>query len=267
MTDHQRVQSGFRFGRWSLVVGVSLVAVAVATWTVATTGATASVDPATSGSDTEVVSADAAGGSPAPAADPANGAADTTRDSTDPPSPDAVHQEGQRAEVVIPDDWPSSLDALIGRYLLYWEAYGAAFAPPRVDPEHASLRSLSTEQNWADVEALLARFAADDLVLVRVRSDADHHRVRLPHDVALTGAEGDEVVLQDCWFDEFRPMSANRSATESAPVAASAPAAPTLLNVVMKVEAGQWRVHGIRRATAASAGYGQCQELELGASS
>lgn len=159
-----------------------------------------------------------------------------------------------RPEVVIPSSWDSPIEEVYGRYWLYWEAFAAAHAPPNADPTFQPLRELSTEENWESVQAQLSAFAQDGLVLVLPENSKSEHLIRLPNATVLTREEGAEVVLQDCWIDDFVQQTVDRQVlleTEEA----------KLMNVTMRVVDGQWRVDGVARATAESDGFEQCVTL------
>ncbi|MGI9596070.1 MAG: hypothetical protein ACR2QK_07920 [Acidimicrobiales bacterium] len=159
-----------------------------------------------------------------------------------------------RPEVVIPTNWDSAIEEVYGRYWLYWEAFAAAHALPNADPSFEPLRSLSTDENWESLNEQLSAFADDGLVLVLPENSITEHLVRLPNSSVLTGDEGDEVVLQDCWVDDFVQQTVDGHVLVEAKEA-------KLMNVVMKVVKGQWRVDGVARATAESDGFEQCQSL------
>ncbi|MEM7275530.1 MAG: hypothetical protein AAF547_20810 [Actinomycetota bacterium] len=159
-----------------------------------------------------------------------------------------------RQTVVIPEAWPSEIEALYGRYWLYWDAFAAAFGPPHADPEHGPLRTLSTDRNWASLSQQLEGFRSDGLVLVLPDRSITEHLIRLPNAAVVDGTEGAEVVLQDCWIDDFVQQ------TEDGAVVAEAREAK-LMNVTMKVENGTWRVDGVTRAATDSDGHDQCEAL------
>ena len=159
-----------------------------------------------------------------------------------------------RPTVEIPADWPSEIEAVYGRYWLYWDAFTAAHGPPWADPGFAPLQELSTPDNWASLEAQLQSFADDGLVLELPDGSISEHRIRLPEEVALTGAEGEEVVLQDCWIDDLVQRTVDGATVAEAREA-------KLMNVVMRVVDGEWRVDGVTRASAESDGVEQCAEL------
>lgn len=159
-----------------------------------------------------------------------------------------------RPEVVIPTDWDSAVEEVYGRYWLYWDAFAAAHAPPNADPTFQPLRELSTEENWASLQAQLTAFAGDGLVLVLPENSRTEHLIRIPNATVLTKEEGAEVVLQDCWIDDFVQQTVDGQVllqTEEA----------KLMNVTMRVVDGQWRVDGVARATAESDGFEQCVTL------
>ncbi len=159
-----------------------------------------------------------------------------------------------RPEVVIPDSWPSAVDEVYGRYWLYWEAFAAAHAPPGADPQFTPLRTLSTERNWVSLTDQLSRFAADDLVLVQPPNSITQHLLRAPDTAVLAKAEGAELILQDCWIDDFVQQTLDGRVVSEAREA-------KLMNVVMRVVDGEWRVDGVTRATDESDGYEQCVTL------
>lgn len=159
-----------------------------------------------------------------------------------------------RPEVKIPDSWPSDVDELFGRYWLYWEAFAAAHAPPNADPGFEQLRLLSTEENWESLQDQLRGFAEDRLVLVLPPNSVTEHLIRLPNASPLEKAEGAEVMIQDCWIDDFVQQTLDGAVVASTKEA-------KLMNVNMKVVDGQWRVDGVARATTESDGYEQCATL------
>jgi hypothetical protein len=163
--------------------------------------------------------------------------------------------DGQtRPDVVIPATWPSAVDELYGRYWLYWEAFAAAHGPPWADPAYEPLRSLSTDTNWASLTEQLGEFSDDGLVLVLPPDSITQHMIRLPGTEVLTKEEGHELILQDCWIDDFIQRTVDGDVVSEAREA-------KLMNVVMRVVDGEWRVDGIQRADQESDGYEQCIEL------
>ncbi len=166
----------------------------------------------------------------------------------------ATVPEPVRPEVEIPTEWPSEIEAVYGRYWLYWEAFAAAHGPPSADPTFAPLRELSTPANWASLEEQLQGFARDGLVLARPEPSITEHLIRLPGTALLTGDEGEEVVLQDCWIDDFVQRTVDGTVVAEAREA-------KLMNVVMQVVDGEWRVDGVTRASSDSDGVEQCAEL------
>ncbi|MEM9561581.1 MAG: hypothetical protein AAGA93_03120 [Actinomycetota bacterium] len=162
--------------------------------------------------------------------------------------------EPVRPEVVIPSEWPSEIEAVYGRYWLYWEAFAAAHGPPGADPTFAPLRELSTPGNWSSLESQLQAFADDGLVLDQPMPSITEHLLRLPSTELLSGDEGEEVVLQDCWIDDFVQRTIDGTVVAEANEA-------KLMNVVMKVVDGEWRVDGVTRAPQDSDGVEQCAEL------
>ncbi len=163
-------------------------------------------------------------------------------------------EEAVRPVVEIPADWPSEIEAVYGRYWLYWEAFAAAHAPPGADPTFAPLRELSTEANWRSLEDQLQAFAGDGLVLELPQPSITEHLLRLPDTALLEGSEGEEIVLQDCWVDDFVQRTIDGTVVSEAREA-------KLMNVVMKVVGGEWRVDGVTRASPDSDGVEQCAEL------
>ncbi len=172
----------------------------------------------------------------------------------DGPLPVEAAAEPVRPIVEIPDDWPSEIEAVFGRYWLYWDAFAAAFGPPAADPTFAALEELSTPTNWASLQEQLRAFAADGLVLELPEPSITEHLLRLPDATVLEGTEGEEVVLQDCWIDDFVQRTVDGTAVAEARQA-------TLMNVVMRVVGGEWRVDGVTRASPESDGVEQCAEL------
>lgn len=162
--------------------------------------------------------------------------------------------EFERPVVEIPTEWPSEIDALYGRYWLYWEAFAAAYGPPAADPTYAPLRELSTSTNWADLESSLQSFATDGLVLELPEESITEHQLRLPNAAVLTPTDGAEVILQDCWIDDFIQRTVDGEVVSVAREA-------KLMNVVMRAVDGQWRVHGVSLATPESDGYDLCAAL------
>lgn len=167
-----------------------------------------------------------------------------------------VEEAGEpvRPVVEIPTDWPSEIEAVYGRYWLYWDAFAAAHAPPGADPTFAPLRELSTEANWLSLQDQLHAFAGDGLVLELPQPSITEHLLRLPDAALLEGAEGEEIVLQDCWVDDFVQRTVDGTVVSEAREA-------KLMNVVMKVVGGEWRVDGVTRASPDSDGVEQCAEL------
>ena len=159
-----------------------------------------------------------------------------------------------RPDVAVPDSWPSEIEALYGRYWLYWEAFGVAFGPPHADPDHQVLEGLSTERNWRSLQQQLNGFRSDRLVLVLPDQSVTSHLLRLPEATVLDDVDGTEVVLQDCWVDDFVQQ------TEDGIVVAETRESK-LMNVTMKRERGVWRVDGVTRATADSDGFDQCARM------
>ena len=159
-----------------------------------------------------------------------------------------------RPTVEIPAAWPSEIEAVYGRYWLYWEAFAAAHAPPGADPTFAPLEELSTPTNWASLQEQLRAFARDGLVLQLPERSITEHLLRLPNGAVLDGGEGEEVVLQDCWIDDFVQRTVDGEVVSEANQA-------TLMNVVMRVVGGEWRVDGVTRASPESDGVDQCAEL------
>lgn len=181
------------------------------------------------------------GGSPAGAPDGGEGG-------------EAVAEEPIRPAVEIPEEWPSEIEAVYGRYWLYWEAFAAAHGPPGADPTYGPLAELSTPANWDSLEEQLRSFAEDGLVLELPVGSISEHLLRLPDAAILTGAEGEEVVLQDCWIDDFVQRTVEGAVVDEAHEA-------KLMNVVMRVVDGEWRVDGVTRASSESDGVEQCAEL------
>ncbi len=163
-------------------------------------------------------------------------------------------KEPVRPVVEIPAEWPSEIEAVYGRYWLYWDAFAAAHAPPGADPDFAPLRELSTEANWASLQEQLGAFAADGLVLELPEPSITEHLLRLPDAALLEGTEGEEIILQDCWVDDFVQRTVDGTVVSEAREA-------KLMNVVMKVVGGEWRVDGVTRASPDSDGVEQCAEL------
>ncbi len=159
-----------------------------------------------------------------------------------------------RPEVVIPTSWDNEVEELYGRYWLYWDAFAAAHAPPNADPLFDPLRSLSTDENWDSLNDQLAMFASDGLVLVLPKNSITEHLVRLPNASVLSKEEGAEVILQDCWIDDFVQQTVDGTVLSETREA-------KLMNVVMRVVNGEWRVDGVARATAESDGFEQCEQL------
>jgi len=166
----------------------------------------------------------------------------------------AVETEPVRPVIEIPTEWPSEIEELYGRYWLYWQAFAAAHGPPGADSTYGPLRELSSPVNWTSLEDQLRSFAADGLVLELPEDSITEHLLRIPNASVLAGDEGDEVILQDCWIDDFVRRTVDGDVVAEAHEA-------KLMNVVMKVIDGEWRVHGVSRATPESDGYQQCVEL------
>jgi len=163
-------------------------------------------------------------------------------------------KEPVRPVVDIPAGWPSEIEAVYGRYWLYWEAFAAAHGPPAADPTFAPLEELSTPANWASLQDQLRDFRREGLVLERPEPSMTEHLLRLPNAAVLQGDEGEEVVLQDCWIDDFVQRTVDGAVVAEAREA-------TLMNVMMKVVGGEWRVDGVTRASPESDGVEQCAEL------
>lgn len=169
-------------------------------------------------------------------------------------SDDAQPAVPVRPEVIIPASWPSAIDEVYGRYWLYWDAFAAAHAPPETDVDFEPLRLLSTDANWASLSDELEQFAASGHVLVLPADSITEHLVRVPNVEVLTKDEGAELILQDCWIDDFVQQTVDGELVDEVREA-------KLMNVVMKVVDGQWRVDAVTRATTDSDGYEQCAEL------
>lgn len=159
-----------------------------------------------------------------------------------------------RPTVEIPTEWDTPIEEVFGRYWLYWEAFAAAYGPPHVDPGYAQLRELSTDANWASLQEQLDEFVTDEVVLVLPEPSITEHMIRIPNAAVLTGDEGAEVILQDCWIDDFRQQNLDGAVLVETREA-------KLMNVSMKVVGGAWRVDGVTEATPESDGYEQCEEL------
>lgn len=159
-----------------------------------------------------------------------------------------------RPVVEIPEAWDSEIEEVYGRYWLYWEAFAAAHGLPNADPSYEPLRALSTDDNWASLTEQLRGFADDGVVLVLPENSMTEHLIRIPNAAVLSKNEGAEVVLQDCWIDDFVQQTVDGQIVAEAREA-------KLMNVVMKVVDGEWRVDGVTRATADSDGFEQCATL------
>lgn len=159
-----------------------------------------------------------------------------------------------RPEVVIPSSWDSEIEAVFGRYWLYWEAFAAAHALPGADPSFGPLQELSTEENWDSLQEQLRGFAADGLVLTLPDRTVTEHLIRLPNTAVVAGEEGEEVVIQDCWINDFVQQTLTGDVVEAASEA-------KLMNVTMIKSDGQWRVAGVTRAAPDTDGYDQCLAL------
>lgn len=159
-----------------------------------------------------------------------------------------------RPTIEIPATWDSEIEALFGRYWLYWDAFAAAYGLPSADPSFAPLQELSTPKNWASLQTSLRDFAEEGVVLVLPERSATEHLIRIPNATVLDSQEGAEAVIQDCWIDDFVQQ------TVSGDVIAETKEAK-LMNVTMKVLDGSWRVDGVTRAAPDADGYDQCLEL------
>ncbi|MGH1489757.1 MAG: hypothetical protein ACRBK7_10235 [Acidimicrobiales bacterium] len=159
-----------------------------------------------------------------------------------------------RPEVVFPSSWPSEVEELLGRYRLYWEAFAAAHALPNADPSFEQLRLLSTEENWRSLQTQLSGFADDGLVLVLPPNSIAEHLLRIPNASVLEKVEGAEVLIQDCWIDDFIQQTVDGRVVAETKEA-------KLMNASLKFEDGEWRVDGVARATSESDGYEQCEAL------
>ncbi len=194
--------------------------------------------------------------------EPASGEETTGEDSTDEDSIDdgaTDSESGQDIEaatrpvVEIPARWDSEIDAVYNRYWLYWEAFAAAYGPPHVDPTYEPLRALSTDENWESLQEQMQEFVEDEVVLVLPDGSITDHMIRIPNPSVMNGEEGSEVILQDCWIDDFIQQTLDGDVVEEAREA-------KLMNVTMQVVGGEWRVAGVAEATPESDGYEQCQE-------
>lgn len=183
-------------------------------------------------------------------ADPAGASADGR--ATDEPN-DAGSAAETRPVVEIPTEWDSEADEVFGRYWLYWEAFAAAYGPPQVDPNYEPLRVLSTDENWASLQDQMQRFVDDEVVLVLPEVSITDHMIRIPNPSVMADEEGSEVVLQDCWIDDFVQQTLDGEVVEQTREA-------KLMNVTMQVVGGEWRVAGVTEATPESDGYELCQE-------
>jgi hypothetical protein len=159
-----------------------------------------------------------------------------------------------RPTIEIPTEWDSEIEALFGRYWLYWDAFAAAYGPPNADPSFAPLRELSTPENWASLQAQLRGFADDGVVLVLPEGSATEHLIRIPNATVLDSQEGAEAIIQDCWIDDFVQQTVSGDTIAETKEA-------KLMNVTMKVLDGSWRVDGVTRAAPDADGYNQCLEL------
>ena len=159
-----------------------------------------------------------------------------------------------RPVVDIPSEWDSAIEAVYGRYWLYWEAFAAAHGPPHADPDYGPLRELSTDKNWSSLQRQLQDFADDGLLLALPEPSATEHMIRIPNTSVLTEEEGAEVILQDCWIDDFVQQTVDGVVVAEGKEA-------KLMNVVMTVVDGEWRVDGVSLATTESDGYEQCETL------
>lgn len=189
------------------------------------------------------------------------GAGDVAAAATVPVSDEAegvLEVEGEatpvRPVVEIPDRWDSAVEELYGRYWLYWEAFAAAHGPPNADPAYEPLRELSTPENWDSLQAQLRSFADDGLILQLPERSITEHMIRVPNAAVISRDEGAEVIMQDCWIDDFVQRTVDGSVLLETREA-------KLMNVVMTVVDGQWRVDGVTRATTESDGFEACQEL------
>ena len=116
------------------------------------------------------------------------------------------------------------------------------------------MRQLSTEGNWASLKTQLEGFAADGLILERPPVSQTDHYLRLPTASLLVGDEGDQVVIQDCWFDDLVQRTVDG-------VIVDQQAEVKLMTAVMVVDDGLWRVAGVARATPESDGFDQCRDV------
>ena len=159
-----------------------------------------------------------------------------------------------RPIVEIPDEYPSAIEAVYGRYWLYWDAFAAAHGYPNADPTYAPLEELSTPENWRSLQEQLRNFADEGLVLTLPEPSATEHMIRIPNASVLSEEEGAEVILQDCWIDDFVQRTVDGRVLVEQKEA-------KLMNVTMRVVDGQWRVDGVSRATAESDGYQECETI------
>ncbi len=159
-----------------------------------------------------------------------------------------------RPIVEIPDEYPSAIEAVYGRYWLYWDAFAAAHGLPYADPSYGPLEELSTAENWESLQGQLRTFADEGLVLTLPEPSATEHMIRIPNTSILDEEEGAEVILQDCWIDDFVQQTVDGRVIVEQKEA-------KLMNVTMRVVDGEWRVDGVSRATAASDGDRECETI------
>ena len=68
---------------------------------------------------------------------------------------------------------------------------------------HRNKLGLPWDENWRSLQQQLSEFAADGLVLVVPERSVTEHLIRIPNATLLTKEEGAEVIIQDCWIDDF----------------------------------------------------------------
>ncbi|MGB5757404.1 MAG: hypothetical protein WBM50_10850, partial [Acidimicrobiales bacterium] len=106
---------------------------------------------------------------------------------------------GAKPVLEITTEWPTELDEIFGRYLLYWDALYIAFGPPVADADYAPLRELVSEEAYEDLLEQAAELREKDQYVVLPENTITEHQVRLPNPVPLDKTEGNEVIIQDCW--------------------------------------------------------------------
>lgn len=151
-----------------------------------------------------------------------------------------------------PANWNSDLDEIFGRYLLFWQAYDAAYAPPEANPDYPPLAELAGEEALADFRSDIEQnYASAGHVLVIAEDSIEEHVLRLPRPVDLDKTEGNEVIIQDCWVADRTKETLDGEVLETWSF-------PTVFNATMRVIDGEWRVFANVTAADGSDGWEEC---------